>query len=104
MICHAQRIVELQLQPRGVIQRGVDKLLQSRETAVHPQALALLGVGLSESALRQPRRHREELGSILQDQRGMLEDKGTHFLESGSAFDNIRLVQSEDNLLAPRQD
>ena len=47
-------------------------------------------------ALGQPRGDREELGGICQDERGMLEDKGSYFLERLLTLDDVRLVERDD--------
>ena len=104
VIRHAERIVELKLQPRGVIERGRDVLLQSLQSARCPQLAALFRVGFSKGPLRLPRRYREELGCISQNHRGMFEDKGSDFLQGDFVFDDVGLVQRKDNLLAPGQD
>ena len=53
MFGNAQRVIELELQPGGIVERGVDELLQIIEAAETAQAGTLLGVWLGEGALGQ---------------------------------------------------
>ena len=48
---HAQRVVELELQPGGIIQGGADELLQVIQPAGAAQTGALLGVRFGLGAL-----------------------------------------------------
>jgi hypothetical protein len=64
VVRYTQRVAELQLQPRGVIQDRCDVLLQRLQAAGSSQASALFFVWFRKGALRQPGGNREELRSI----------------------------------------
>jgi hypothetical protein len=44
MVCHAQGIAKLQLQPRGIVQCRVDILFEGIHAAGNPQTLVLFGI------------------------------------------------------------
>ncbi len=101
ILCNTQRIVEFQLQAGCIIERGSDVSIQVVEAAGFAQSLALIRVRFWKRALCQPGWNREKLRRIAQDVCSMFENKGLYFAQGGIIFDDIRLVEDEDNFLAP---
>ena len=101
---HAQRIVELEFQARGIVERGADVLLQVIETAERPQAGTFIGIRLGERALGQFGGNRKQPGLIAKDGGGVFQDEVLDFLQGSLIFEDVQLVHHQDDLLAPGQD
>ena len=95
----AERIEQLQLHASGRIERVANVLFERFEPARRPhRRVALL------CPQRQPRAHREDLGTEPEQRPGAVAHERRHLLDLALPFENVDLVDDDDDFLAPAPD